>query len=158
MCPPSTSRSTASRRGEVRDYARSVNFQTGEAVVRWSDDRGAFERRMFVSRAAGVAVIRLVGPKPGAVSVQLKLEQREPSDEFNKDSDVLKDSDQCFKEHFGDLKSEAGADWITFRARFLRAYPGSIQALEGTRACHHNRGNDRVRRRHAYPFGTRTTP
>ena len=36
--------------GEVRDYARSVDFQTGEAVVRWSDDRGAFERRMFVSR------------------------------------------------------------------------------------------------------------
>ena len=117
--------------GEVRDYARSVNFQTGEAVVRWSDDRGAFERRMFVSRAAGVAVIRLIGTKPGTVSVRLKLEQREPSDEFNKDSDVLKDSDQCFKEHFGDLKSAAGADWITFGARFLRSYPGSIQALEG---------------------------
>ena len=30
-------------RGEVLDYTRSVDFQTAEAVVRWSDDRGAFD-------------------------------------------------------------------------------------------------------------------
>jgi hypothetical protein len=117
--------------GEVRDYARSVDFQTAEAVVRWSDDRGAFERRMFVSRKDGVAVIRLTGPKPGSINVKLRLEPREPSDEFNSDSDVAKKSDVMFKEHFGDLKSAAGSDWLTFGARFLRSYPGSIQALEG---------------------------
>lgn len=117
--------------GEVRDYARSVDFQTGEAVVRWSDDRGAFERRMFVSRKDGVAVLRFTGPKPGSISVKLKLEPREPSDEFNKDSDIAKKSDEMFKEHFGGLKSASGSDWITFGARFLRSYPGSIQALEG---------------------------
>jgi hypothetical protein len=117
--------------GDVRDYARSVDFQTAEAVVRWSDDRGAFERRMFVSRKDGVAVIKLTGPKPGSINVKLRLEPREPSDEFNSDSDVAKKSDAMFKEHFGDLKSAAGADWLTFGARFLRSYPGSIQALEG---------------------------
>jgi hypothetical protein len=117
--------------GEVRDYARSVDFQTGEATVRWSDDRGAFERRMFVSRKDGVAVIRLTGPKSGSINVKLRLEAREPSDEFNNDSDVAKKSDAMFKEHFGDLKSGAAADCLTFGARFLRSYPGSIQALEG---------------------------
>ena len=117
--------------GEVRNYARSVDFQTGEATVRWSDDRGAFERRMFVSRKDGVAVIRLSGPKPGSINVKLRLEEREPSDEFNGDSDVARKSDAMFKEHFGDLKSGAGADSLTFSARFLRSYPGSIQALEG---------------------------
>jgi hypothetical protein len=117
--------------GEVRDYARSVDFQTGEATVRWSDDRGAFERRMFVSRKDGVAVIRLTGPKSGSINVKLRLEAREPSDEFNGDSDVAKKSDEMFKEHFGDLKSGAGADSLTFGARFLQSYPGSIQALEG---------------------------
>jgi alpha-L-fucosidase 2 len=118
-------------RGETRDYARSVDFQTAEAVVRWSDDRGAFERRMFVSRKDGVAVIRLIAPKPGSLSVKLRLEPREPSDEFNDDSDIASKSDDMFKRHFGDLKSASGADWLTFSARFLRAYPGSIQALEG---------------------------
>ena len=118
-------------RGEVRGYARSVDFQTAEAVVRWSDDRGAFERRMFVSRKDGVAVIKLTAPQPGSLSVKLKLEPREPSDEFNKDEDVASKSDDMFKRHFGDLKSASGEDWLTFSARFLRAYPGSIQALEG---------------------------
>ena len=117
--------------GEVRDYARSVDFQTAEAVVRWSDDQGAFERRMFVSRKEGVAVIRLTAPKPGALSVKLRLEAREPSDEFNNDSDIASRSDEMFNRHFGDLKSASGTDWLTFSARFLSAYPGSMQALEG---------------------------
>jgi len=73
--------------GEIRDYARSVDFQTGEATVHWADDRGVFERRMFVSRSAGVAVVLLTGPK-AALGCQLRLEPREPSDEFNADSDI----------------------------------------------------------------------
>lgn len=118
-------------RGEVRDYARSVDFLTGEAAVHWADDRGAFERRMFVSRKDRVAVILLTGPAPGALACRLKLEPREPSDEFNPDSDVAKRSDAMFKEHFGDIRSSAEAAALTWRSRFLRAYPGSIQALEG---------------------------
>jgi hypothetical protein len=117
--------------GEVRDYARSVDFQTGEAVVRWADERGAFERRMFVSRKDGVAVIRLTGPKPGALDCKLKLEAREPSDEFNKDSDIAKKSHEMFDDHFGDLRSGADAGSLTFSARFLRSYPRSIKTLEG---------------------------
>jgi hypothetical protein len=117
--------------GEVRDYARSVNFQTGEAVVHWADDRGAFERRMFVSRRDGVAVIKLTGPKPGSISCKLRLEAREPSDEFNDDSDIAKKSEAMFEEHFGDIKSGADGGSLTFSARFLKSYPRSIKALEG---------------------------
>jgi hypothetical protein len=117
--------------GEVRDYARSVDFQTSEAIVHWSDQRGAFERRMFVSRKDGVAVLLLTGPKPGALDCRLKLEPREPSDEFNDDSDIRKRSDDMFKEHFGDIKSSAGDASLGYYSRCLRSYPGSIQAVEG---------------------------
>jgi len=117
--------------GEVRDYARSVDFQTGEAIVHWADDRGVFERRMFASRKDRVAVIRLTASKSGALDCRLKLEPREPSDEFNQDSDIAKKSDEMFKEHFGDLKSGATSDALTFSARFLKAYPRSIKSLEG---------------------------
>lgn len=116
--------------GEVRDYARSVNFQTGETVVHWADDRGVFERRMFVSRAAGVAVLLLTAP-PSALDGRLALEPRELSDEFNSDSDVNKRSDQVFKEHVSDIKSTAGDAWLAYENRFTQAYPGSIHALEG---------------------------
>ena len=115
--------------GEVRDFARSVDFRTGEAVVHWADDRGVFERRMFVSRAAGVAVLLLTAPK-SALDCRLALEPREPSDEFNSDSDVNKRSDQVFKEHVSDIKSTAGDSWLTYSNRFTKAYPGSIHALE----------------------------
>lgn len=117
-------------KGEIRCYARSVDFQTGEATVHWADDRGVFERRMFVSRAAGVAVLLLTAPK-GALDCRLTMEPREPSDEFNPDSDVNKRSDQVFKEHVSDIKSTAGDSWLTYSNRFTKAYPGSIHALEG---------------------------
>ncbi len=117
--------------GEVSDYARSVDFQTAEAVVHWADDRGTFERRMFVSRKDGVAVIKLMASKPGSLSCKLKLEPRGPSSTYNDDSDIAKESDQMFKEHFGDIKSTATNDSLTFSARFLKAYPRSNKAVEG---------------------------
>jgi hypothetical protein len=121
----------STHQGVVRDYSRSVDFQTGETAVRWSDDRGAFERRMFVSRADGVAVLVITGPKPGSLDCRLALEPREPSDQFNDDSDIAKRSDQMFKEHVGDIKSTASSSSLTYSNRYLKAYPGSIHALEG---------------------------
>jgi len=117
--------------GEVRDYCRSVNFQTGEAIVRWADDRGNFERRMFVSRADGVAVLAITGPKPGSLDGRLALEPREPSDQFNDDSNIAKSSDQMFKEHVADIKTAASSSSLTYSNRYRKAYPGSIHALEG---------------------------
>ncbi len=115
--------------GEIRNYGRSVNFQTGEATVRWTDDRGVFERRMFVSRADAVAVLLLTAPK-SALDCRLAMEPREPSDEFNSDSDINQRSDQVFQEHVSDIRRGAGASWLTYGNRFTKAYPGSIHALE----------------------------
>ena len=117
--------------GEVRGYGRSVNFQTGEATVRWMDDRGSFQRRLFVSRADGVAVLEIIGSKKGSIDCQLALEPREPSDQLNTDSDIAKRSDQMFKEHVGDIRTTATRSLLTYSNRYLKAYPGSIHALEG---------------------------
>jgi hypothetical protein len=117
--------------GKVRDYSRAVDFQTGETAVRWADDRGSFERRMFVSRKDGVAVLSITGPQPGSLDCRLALEPREPSDELNDDSDVGKRSDQMFKEHVSDIRTTAGDSSLTYRNSFTKAYPGSIHALEG---------------------------
>ncbi len=117
--------------GEVRDYSRSVDFQTGETAVRWADDRGIFERRMFVSRADGVAVLAITGSKPGSLDCRLALEPREQSDEFNSDSDVAKSSAAAFKEYVSDIKSTASETSLTYRNLYPKAYPGSIHLLEG---------------------------
>jgi alpha-L-fucosidase 2 len=118
-------------KGEVRGYGRSVNFQTGEAIVRWMDDRGSFERRLFVSRADGVAALEITGSKVGSIDCKLALEPREPSDQLNTDSDIAKRSDQMFKEHVCDIRTTATCSSLTYSNRYLKAYPGSIHALEG---------------------------
>ena len=121
----------SSNQGEVQDYSRSVDFATGETAVRWSDDRGSFERRMFVSRADGVAVLAMTTSKPGSLDCRLALEPREPSDEFNSDSDVMKHSHEAFKEYVTNIQSTATGNSLAYRNAFTKAYPGSIHLLEG---------------------------
>ncbi|MBM4154966.1 MAG: alpha-L-fucosidase [Lentisphaerae bacterium] len=122
---------TSTARGAVRDYSRSVDFQTAETAVRWSDDRGTFERRMFASRSDRVAVLSIAGSAPGLLDCRLALEPREPSDEFNSDSDVSKRSDQAFKEFVSDIATSATDRSLTYRNRYPKAYPGSIHTIEG---------------------------
>jgi alpha-L-fucosidase 2 len=104
--------------GEVGDYARSTDFATGEATVHWSDRRGVFERRLFVSRADGVAVLKITGPGPGSVNCRLELSPREPDN-------------RRFKEDVTNLATTVDASTLTFRHGFVHAYAGSIQGLEG---------------------------
>lgn len=66
--------------GAVRDYRRTEDFETGEVSVRWTDERGRFERRFFVSRVDDVVVLSLRGlPGPdGAAAPQLSGELSVP--------------------------------------------------------------------------------
>ncbi len=115
--------------GEITDYARSVDFEKGEATVHWADRRGVFERRMFVSRADGVAVLLIAGPKPASVNCRLKLGPRQPSEKL--DARKLERSAERFKTHIADVKATAEKSALTFRNSFAKAYPGSIHVLEG---------------------------
>jgi hypothetical protein len=115
-------------KGEVNDYMRSVDFQTGEATVHWSDDRGIFERKMFVSRADGLAVLLITGPK-GAVDLKLGINPRKPSD--NLDARTIGRSYQVYEDHVSDVTRVVENKSVTFKNNFSKAYPGSIHALEG---------------------------
>lgn len=117
------------KQGAVREYGRSVNFQTGEATVHWADDRGPFERRLFVSRADRVVVLRISGPEEGAIDCTLRLTPRRPSDELGERT--VQRSNERFQSHVSDVNVTADAEYLTFRNGFTRAYPGSIHWLEG---------------------------
>ncbi len=117
--------------GPIRDYRRSVDFQTGEAVVRWADNRGVFERRLFVSRADRVAVLLIVGPGRRSLDCVLALEPREPSDHFNADSDIARHSDEMFREHVTDVRAWTDGTSLWYSNRYRKAYPGSLQSIVG---------------------------
>ena len=115
--------------GDIRNYMRSVDFQTGEATVHWADKRGVFERRLFVSRAHGIAVLVITGPKAGTVSCRLKLGPRKPSEKL--DARKVESSSNRYNTHITDVKTTADKSALTFRNSFTKAYPGSIHTLEG---------------------------
>ena len=115
--------------GEILDYLRSVDFQTGEVAVHWRDDRGPFRRRLFVSRERGLAVLSLDREPPGRFSCRLELEPRRPSEKL--DPRTLERSQRVFEKGVADIEIAAAADELTFANRFSKAYPGSIQMLEG---------------------------
>ena len=45
--------------GTARDYLRTENLQSGEVGVRWRDDRGLFQRKLFVSRPDNVIAMKM---------------------------------------------------------------------------------------------------
>lgn len=114
--------------GEVDNYMRSVDFHTGEATVHWSDDRGVFERKMFVSRADGLAVLLIKGPQ-NEVNFELAIAPRKPSDKL--DARTISRSYKVFEEHVSDISQTVDEQSMTYRNSFTKAYPGSIHALEG---------------------------
>jgi hypothetical protein len=64
---------TAGDGGAVRNYAMTCEFATGEVAVRWDDDRGAWERRLFASRTDNVVALSVAGPR-GSVSCTIAAE------------------------------------------------------------------------------------
>jgi len=115
--------------GEVRDFVRGVDFQTGVAFVRWADDRGVFERRIFASRADGVAVLLITGPGQGMIDCTLKLTTTQPSPKLP--PGLVNGSHKTFASHVGDVRATADSNHLTFTSKFTRAYPDSIQSLDG---------------------------
>ena len=114
---------------DIAGYMRSVDFETGETTVQWTDSRGVFKRRLFVSRADGLAVMSIAGPQRGALNCQLTLTPRQPCEELGEKT--VDRSKQVFESHVSDINVAASGSGVTFRNRFTKAYPGSIHALEG---------------------------
>lgn len=57
----------------VRDYLRTVNFETGEANVYWSDEHGAWTRQTFTSGPDNVVVQYLTAPQGHTVNARITL-------------------------------------------------------------------------------------
>jgi hypothetical protein len=59
----------------VKDYLRTVNFESSEANVYWSDERGDWLRRTFTSRPDNVVVQWLTAPKGQLVNARIALQK-----------------------------------------------------------------------------------
>ena len=57
----------------VKDYLRTVDFESTEVKVLWTDERGEWIRRSFTSRPDNVVVQWLTAPTGQSVSVRIKM-------------------------------------------------------------------------------------
>jgi alpha-L-fucosidase 2 len=57
----------------VKDYLRTVDFESTEVKVHWTDERGDWVRRTFASRADNVVVQWLTAPKGQSVNVRVTV-------------------------------------------------------------------------------------
>jgi len=134
-------------RGEVAEYARAVDFSTGETTCRWSLETAGeagpmVERRLFVSRADGVAVLELRGEEGARIGCRLELAPRTPDSKL--DARTLERPRRVFEENVVDVEVAATAEGLTWRNRFAHAYPGSIHGVDGVLRVVAEEGSTRV--------------
>ncbi|WP_413376063.1 glycosyl hydrolase family 95 catalytic domain-containing protein [Alkalihalobacillus sp. 1P02AB] len=63
-----------SEQGVIKNYRRSVDFETGEVKVSWEDERGGYERNLFISRADDVTVLQMKSIGDGKLNGELLIE------------------------------------------------------------------------------------
>jgi hypothetical protein len=65
------------RTSSVRDYLRTVDFESTELKVHWTDERGGWVRQTFTSRPDNVVVQWLTAPKGQSVNVRIAVHKYE---------------------------------------------------------------------------------
>ena len=61
------------RTASVKDYLRTVDFESTEVKVHWTDERGDWVRRTFTSRPDNLVVQWLTAPKGQSVNVRITV-------------------------------------------------------------------------------------
>ena len=59
----------------VKDYLRTVDFESTEVKVHWTDEHGDWVRRIFTSRPDNVVVQWLTAPRGQSVNVRIKMSE-----------------------------------------------------------------------------------
>lgn len=105
--------------GAINSYQRALDFESGEAIVNWIDERGTYQRKVFVSRADSVIVLSIKGDTK--INAVLKFAQRPV--EWAQSSFV--------KEGMRHMTAGTAEGYLTFDAGFTHGYPGSIAGYAG---------------------------
>lgn len=103
---------------EVLDYARSVNYETGEAITAWQTNEGTLVRKIFTSRPDSLLVLNISSPDGAPVNMKIRLAQLplNGGDEFSTD-DLIEDVSSTVSED-GTLK---------YTTRFMKQWDGSLK-------------------------------
>lgn len=107
-----------------QSYARTVDFESGIACVKWSDSQGAFARETFVSRKDNLIVTRLTASLPAGINCSFTLRERvEPNWWAGIDPRPSKETH--------DVAVEARDGYLTYTSTFDNQIKGLIKSYCG---------------------------
>lgn len=111
---------------EIKKYARTVDFTTGEVEVKWEDGNGTFSRKTFISRPDNVIVIRMRSNNGARINTNLNLSQITTHDpgrlvKFEMDSTFF----------ISRIESEASGKELSFRAWYKLLLEDHFKGYEG---------------------------
>lgn len=116
----------------IRRYQRAVNFETGEAIVDWEDEKGTYQRRLFASRRDSVVVVNIKGSTK--ISCIVNFAQRP----------VEWDQWKFVKEGIKAMAADADADGLRFTSEFNYQYPGGLTGYAGAGRLLQSGGTHRI--------------
>jgi len=100
-------------------YQRSVNFETGEAIVDWQDEDGTYQRKVFASRTDSVVVVSIKGTTK--LNCVINFAQRP----------VAYDQWTFVKDGIKEMKAGAEEDYLSFSSEFNHKYPKGLTGYTG---------------------------
>ena len=109
----------------VKDYSRSVDFNTGEVCVSFRNSRGRFTRKTFVSRPDNAVFITFTSDK-AKINTTLDLALVRTFDELRKKKFAL-DDDLGIKQS----STEITPEWLTIRVWYKNPWKGGYEGYEG---------------------------
>jgi hypothetical protein len=111
------------QRDTLTEYSRQVNFETGEASVKWRDRNGTFARNTFVSRKDNLIITRISSCK-SRISCKISLQDRHLYDWWER-------IDRRDSIGIRPASITVSGNTITYSADFDNRWEGMITGYEG---------------------------
>lgn len=116
-------------RDPVTNYARSVDYETGEAVTAWKTEQGLFHRKMFISRPDGIGVLKIESPDQVPLNIRIRMVQLPEEEEEGEEGKDLLDEFQSNKLIESVISSAKEDGSLKYTTVFTKKWKGSLKGF-----------------------------
>jgi len=109
--------------GKVSNYARGVDFESGETITAWETESGFFERRLFASRPDQLIALHISAPE-SELNIRMRLATLPQTDEeMDHEAEAFME-DKLIKDARTNV-DERG--WLSYTTEFKKKWDGSLK-------------------------------
>ena len=108
---------------DVQDYARSVNYETGEAITAWETASGQFRRSTFTSRADNAIITKITSANEGTLNLNISLSQLPVNEEENSEEQEFRFDDLI---ELVDVQVSPDGQ-LSYSTKFRKQWDGSLK-------------------------------